>query len=385
MVKRYLIGLAVFLLGIMACTGGDNLGEKRALRAEKSTGPIVIGAAAPWSEIKNGLWQGIELALSEINNEGGVLGRKIHVVKSDDEASVTKGQIVAQQFAEDLDMVAMIGHYNSYISYATSIIYEYYNLLMLSPTSTTPRLTERGFKRVFRNVPSDSVFGRELADFCDGQGYQNMVIYHSSDEYGQRLADAFEMEAEKKGIAIVDRIDYTSLSDRKNFQKDLAYWKDNFSFDAIFLGGITPQAGYIIKEARSLGINVPIIGGEGLDSPELFKSAGGSAINVFVGSAFYPDRKEKKVQHFVKAFSDRYKTIPDSKAAQGYDAMKLLAWAMEKAQSTVPSRIANALRATKGWEGATGTHTFAENGDIVEDEIFIKEVRNGRFEYYKSQ
>jgi len=212
-----------------------------------------------------------------------------------------------------------------------------------------------------------------------------MVIYHSNDEYGQRLADAFEMEAEKKGIAIVDRADYTSLSTRRNFQKDLTRWRNNFSFDAIFLGGITPQAGYIIKEIRSLGITVPIVGGEGLDSPELFKSAGENAVNVFAGSTFYPERKEKKVQHFVKAFLDRYKTIPDSKAAQGYDAMKLLAWTIKKAQSTVPSRIASVLRGTKGWEGVTGTHTYAENGDIVEDEIFIKEAKNGRFKYYKSQ
>ncbi len=383
--KYRMIWMVLLVLGMTSCTKGDNLAEERALRAEKADGAIIIGAAAPWSAIQDRLWQGMEMAIQEINKKGGVLGRKIQVVRGDDEASVTRGQVIAQQFAENKDMVAVIGHYNSYVSVPTSIIYEYYGLLMLSPQSTSPRLTRQGFKLVFRNIPNDTAFGNELANFCARRGYKNMLIYHSNDEYGQELANAFEMQAEKNEIVILDRLDYDSLSNPRNFRKDLNYWKENFYFDAIFLAGVTPQVAWFIKEARNLGIMVPVVGGDGLDSPELLQIAGEKTDNTFVGSVFHPQQPDKNVLTFVKAFSEKYHAVPDTSAAQGYDAVKVLAHAMKKAGTTVPHKVADALRSMKNWEGVTGAHTFDENGDVVGKTISIKMVKNGRFEYFPIQ
>ncbi|MBU1055149.1 MAG: ABC transporter substrate-binding protein [Proteobacteria bacterium] len=383
--KIKLIGSAILFLVMMACTQADNLAEERARRADKSTGDIIIGAAAPWSELQDGLWDGIEFAVKEINSSGGVLGRKIQVIKKDDKAAVSAGQIVAQQFAENKDIIAVIGHYNSYVSIPASVIYEYYGLIMLSPSSTSPKLTQQGFKLVFRNIPSDAVFGSELADFCAKRGYKNMMIYHSNNEYGQGLANAFEMQAEQTGIAILDRIDYDSLSGSRTFRKDLLYWKENFHFDAIFLAGVTPQVALFLIEARKLGIMVPIIGSDGLDTPELVDIAGESAENTFVGSVFHTEIPIEKARNFIRKFSEIYKVNPDSSAAQGYDTVYLLAYAIEKANSTVPRKLADELHALKKWEGVTGSHTFAQNGDIVDMDISIKIVKNGRFEYVTSQ
>jgi branched-chain amino acid transport system substrate-binding protein len=380
-----MIGLIILIFGLIACARGENPAEERAKLAEQADGEIIIGAAAPWSHIQDRLWEGIQIAVQEVNQKGGVLGRKIRVIRGDDEASVTKGQAIAQQFAETEDMVAVIGHYNSYVTVPTSIIYEYYGLLMLTPMSTSPKLTQQGFKLIFRNIPDDNAFGRELADFCANRGYKSMVIYHANDDYGIGLANAFEMQSEKNGIAILDRLDHDSLTSPRMFRKDLMYWKDNFYFDAIFLAGVNPQVALFIREARKLGITVPVVGGDGLDSPELIQIAGENADNTFVGSVFNPERPDKKTVEFVEAFSNKFKATPDTAAAQGYDAVHVIAHAINKARSTVPHKIADALHATKNWEGVTGIHTFNEKGDVVDKKISIKVVRDGRFQYALSQ
>jgi len=379
-VKYRVTGLIILVFGLIACTRGENPAEERARIAEKAHGEIIIGAAAPWSDIQDRLGEGIQMAVQEINQNGGVLGRKIRVIRGDDEASVTKGQTIAQQFAETKEMVAVIGHYNSYVSVPTSIIYEYYGLLMLTPMSTSPKLTQQGFKLIFRNIPDDNAFGRELADFCAKQGYKSMVIYHANDDYGIGLANAFEMQSEKNGIDILDRLNYDSLSSTSMFRKDLNYWKENYYFDAIFLAGVNPQVALFIKEARELGITVPIVGGDGLDSPELIQIAGKNADNTFIGSVFNPERPDKKTVEFVEAFRSQFKVTPDSAAAQGYDAVQVIAQAMKKAGSTVPHEIAEALHATVNWEGVTGAHTFDEKGDVVDKDIYIKVVRDGVFQ-----
>jgi branched-chain amino acid transport system substrate-binding protein len=246
-------------------------------------------------------------------------------------------------------------------------------------------LTQQGFKLVFRNIPEDNAFGRELADFCANQGYKSMVIYHANDDYGIGLANAFEMQSEKNGIDILDRLNYDSLSSTSMFRKDLNYWKENYYFDAIFLAGVNPQVALFIKEARELGITVPIVGGDGLDSPELIQIAGKNADNTFIGSVFNPERPDKKTIEFVEAFRSKFKAMPDSAAAQGYDAVQVIAQAIKKAGSTIPHEIAAALHATENWEGVTGAHTFDEKGDVVDKDIYIKVVREMVFQYDSSQ
>jgi branched-chain amino acid transport system substrate-binding protein len=380
--KYKIIGLLILLIGIVACNRAENPAQERARYIEKSKGDVIIGVAAPWSSLEDKLWNGIEMARREINSSGGVLGRKIRIIKGDDEASVTKGLVVTQQFVENKDLVAVLGHYNSYVSISVSIIYQYYGILMLSPMSTSPKLTDRGFGLIFRNIPSDAAFGKKLADFSKKMGYKSMVIYHANDEYGKGLANAFEMQAEKDGIQILDRISYDSLSTPRQFRKDLSYWKKNYYFDAIFLAGVTPQVAQFIREARDLGIMVPIVGGDGLDSPELLQIVGEERGNdIYVGSVFNPESSKEKVRKFVQKFKKIYGIIPDAAAAQGYDALMVLAYAIKRAGSTVPGKIADALHSIKNWKGVTENHTFNERGDVVDKAIVIKIVEKGKFRY----
>jgi branched-chain amino acid transport system substrate-binding protein len=250
---------------------------------------------------------------------------------------------------------------------------------MLSPLSTNPELTRQGFKLVFRNIPDDNTLGTRLADFSEVQGYKDMVVYHVDNIYGAGLATAFENRAEYLGINIRDRHAYDSGADKMTFKRDLAHWKQYFEYDAIFLAGTMPDSAVFIKEARKMGETAPILGGNAMDSPALLKIAGEAAEKVFVASAFDPEDPRKEVQEFINRFRKRYGTSPPPAAALGYDALNLLVYAMEKAKSSNPAKVAAALRSVKNWPGVTGGTTFDAGGDVVNKAIFIKEVRDGRF------
>lgn len=384
-IVKALSTLALFLLILTAsCSQSGNAKQERGAGAME--GDITIGATAPWArfETERMLWQGIEMALDEINNGGGVLGRKIRLIKEDDEGTVSKARIVAQKFADNPDVVAVLGHYNSHNSIATSVMYEYYKILMLSHTSTAPLLTSReGFTYIFRNVVTDDEIARRLAEFAKKRGYERLMIYYVNNDYGRGLANAFEAHASQLGSTTVDRLSYDSTEKARYFRKDLEYWKKNFTFDAIFLAGEVPKAGEIIAEARRLGIKAPILGGDGLDSPQLWEVGGDLVEGTIVGTYFHPDDPRPEAQAFTRAFSKRYGKRPDAAATQGYDALKVLAYAMQQAGTIAPGKVAETLRKTKNWKGATGPHTFNNHGDVVDKPIALQVVRNKKFELLK--
>jgi branched-chain amino acid transport system substrate-binding protein len=130
-----------------------------------------------------------------------------------------------------------------------------------------------------------------------------------------------------------------------------------------------------------MGVTVPILGGDGLDSSQLWEIAGKASEGTIVASHFHPDVPRPEVKHFIAAFQEKYGVLPDVWAAQGYDAVNLLASAMEKGTTTIPHKVAEVLRSAKDWPGVTGLYTFDENGDAVGKNVIKKIVRNGRFEY----
>jgi len=387
-IVRVISTLPLLLLLILSasCSQSSDVKQERERRAHTSTGNISIGAVAPWAwlEGKNQYWQGLEMALDEINSGGGMLGRKIRLIKKDDEGTVSKGRIAAQEFADNPDVVAVIGHFNSYVSIPTSITYQYYGVLMLSPISTAPQLTNReGFTYIFRSVPTDDRFARRLAEFAKKRGYERLMTYCLNDDYGIELANAFETHATELGCTIVDRLSYDPNSPVGYFKKDLEHWKKDFTFDAIFLAGTVPKAAEIISEARRLGIKVPVLGGTGLNSPQLWEIGGDGVEETIVSTYFHSDDPRPEVQAFNRAFSNRYGKLPDARAAQGYDALKLLAYAMQQAGTTAPSKVSGALAKTRNWIGVTGPHTFNDKGDVVDKPIALQVVRDKKFELLK--
>jgi branched-chain amino acid transport system substrate-binding protein len=357
--------------------GAKKIRAERALRAK---GPIVIGVAGGWESSYLAVLNGVNLAQDEINRDGTVLGRPLEIVPRDDRLAVATGMQVAQEFADNLDMVAVIGHPTSTVSLSTAVIYEYYGLLMLSPLASNPALTLQGRRLVFRNIPTDEADGVALAEHAAKQGYRRVAIYYLQDDYSRGLANIFERRCYELGITIVDRLPYESTYKASDFDADFDLWKRQFDFDAVLLAGLLPQAGDIVTRIRQAGITAPILSGGSLENERLIRMAGEDAEGVVVVSTFDPHARKAEVAAFVKAYREKYGSVPNRNAAQGYDALHLLAHVIREGGSTVPEVMAATLRKITNWQGVTGPHTFDDKGDVLGKPMVVKAIEDGSFQ-----
>ncbi|WP_242825398.1 ABC transporter substrate-binding protein [Desulfitobacterium dichloroeliminans] len=342
---------------------------------------ILIGVAWPFASPDDLFEEGLDLAVQEINDQGGIQGRKLSLLKADDEAELEKGLATAQSFADHKGMQAVIGHRNSFISIPASSIYDQAGLAMVSPASTSPELTQHEYTHVFRNIPSDAEIARQLAIYLAEQGHERMVIYYTDDSYGNGLANAFEDYAGAQGITIVDRFNY--YSNLEDLERLHDKWQA-FGFDGIFIAKIAAEGGaQFLMDARAVNIEEPLAAGNSWDSLSLTGATGAAAEGLLVGSFFNPQRPSSETQDFIEAFRQKYQQPPTSYAATGYDAVNLLAAALEKSDLANPTTVAQGLRDLGAWEGVIGVHRFDEQGDDIGDLIVLKKVKDGRFEYLK--
>ena len=392
MIKVKIILFCFIVLIFNSCNfnfGNEDMKQERIKNAENSKGDIVIGAIAPWKKVKaqgNLNWYGIELATMQINGKGGINGRKIKILKKDDEASVNKGIAIAQNLSVNPDVVAVIGHAYSFISIPASVIYEFNGVVMISPAASSPKLTQRNFKFVFRVIPNDNDMGAQLAQYAAKAKLKGIMIYYIKDPYGLTLANAFEKKAEELDIDIFDRLSFDSTTKSRVFYNDFLKWKENYLFDAIFLVARTPEeGGKIIKEARKAGITVPFISGDSLNSQKLIDTGKEAVEGTVVPSNFNPFDKREVVQEFIKNFNKKFHKFPDTWSALYYDAASVLFKAIKDANSTNPVKIEKALHKIKDYNGVTGKITFKKNGDIKNKKLFFKKVVNGTFKFLNNE
>lgn len=374
---RNIVAISIAMLLLSACVTDPSDAARRAALAEKSTGEIVIGVV----ENEESALQAIEMAVAEINSAGGVLGRPLRVELSDDQSSIARGKNIAQTFAHDPNLVAVIGHNTSSVSVPASAIYEFGGLLMLSSSATAPRLTEQGFHLIFRNIPSDTIVGERVTEHMAEEGYRRVVILAARDDYGRGLGNAVEATARGLGITVVDRASYRI--GETDFVERIADWQ-KLDFDLIFIAGNAADAGYFIAQARRAGMAQQILGSDGIISSDLWRIAGDLANGIHVISYFHPEEERPQVQQFVQDFEQSYGVRPDVWAAQAYDAVKLLAYAIETAGSTAPEKVAAVLQNTTDWPGVTGPHTFNADGDVISKPIILTVAQDGRFNYLES-
>ncbi|MCG9966578.1 ABC transporter substrate-binding protein [Pelotomaculum terephthalicicum JT] len=343
----------------------------------KNKGDIAIGVAWPFASNNSMFREGVELAAKEINQGGGIKGRNIKLVMKDDEASVAAGMAVAQSFAGERQVAAVIGHRNSFVSIPASRIYEEAGLVMLSPASTAPELTSKGYRFVFRSLPSDDEIAKKMAAFCSQQGHKRMVIYYSEDSYGMGLANSFEDQAKEAGLKVVDRISY--YGDLKDLERLRNKWQA-LDYDGIFIAAAMPAGAEFIADGGRVGISVPYYAGNAMDSPQLYEIGGKAAEGTVVGTIFNPDENREEVRKFVEAFTKEYNEPPGAYAAQGYDAVKLLAAAIGQAGDADAAALAASLRELKNWPGVSGYHSFDQYGNDVGDLVVIKVLRDGELQ-----
>lgn len=378
---------ALVLAGTLLLLGGcdpETVADQRLAHASAGSGDIVIGAAWPWAAADGEeilYRKGLEMGVEEINARGGVRGRRLRLLYEDDNQSVNEGLMIAQRLSANPEVVAVIGHLQSYVSVPTSSIYENGGVVMVAPFSTDPQLTARGFQHVFRMTFTDEETGRQMAEHAAREGYRRVAIYYVRSAYGRGLANAFEEHAGEVGISIAARASYEPVArfDARTFEPTLRQWTQ-LDVDAVFLAGEIPVAGHLIAEMRRMGLDQPILGGDAMSFPALITAAGPAAEGTVVAAAFHADEPREEVARFARAFRERHGAEPDPAAAMGYDVVYTLARAMEHSGSPAPDALARGLRGLAPWEGVTGRIAFDEQGDLVGRKVVRLIVRDGTFE-----
>lgn len=360
--------------------------------ADESANQIVIGQVASLTGDTATFGvssdEGVRLALDEINSGTKVLGKPVKLATEDDRSLSDEAKTAAEKLINRDHAVAIIGEIASSRSIAMAPVCQDAKVPMLSPGSTNKKVTEVG-DFVFRACFIDPFQGRAMAEFAlnNLKLKKFAVLYAVNSDYSTGLKDVVDQAVKAGGGEIVETESYSEKSD-KDFRSQLTKIR-NANPQAIFVTGYYQEAGLIAQQARDLGITVPLIGGDGWDSDQLVK-VGKDAINgCYFTNHYSPDEKRPEVQAFVKAYEARYKNqdgspkVPDAMAILGYDAMKLMAHAINQAGSTDGQKIRDTLAATKDFPAAAGTITMDENRNAKKP-IVVIQIVNGQFTYVAS-
>lgn len=322
---------------------------------------------------------GIKLAVEEFNKGGGLNGKKVAIAGPEDTESVAQKSETAVKRLVDKKVVVVLGEIASGASKAGGPICQDNKIPMITPASTNPTVTEIG-DYIFRVCFIDSVQGPAMAKFAreDLKAQTAAIFYDQGQPYSTGLRDEFKKSFEERGGKIVGEATYTK--DDRDFNAPLTRIKAA-NPDVIYVPGYYTQTGAISKQARSLGIQSPLLGGDGWDSDKYFESAGTDVVNCYFTNHAAYDDPNPKVQAFVSAYKAKYNgKEPDSMAILGYDAAMVAFDAMKRAKSLSGPDLRDAIAATKDFDGVSGKISINSHRD-ADKSVVIQEVANGKFRF----
>ena len=326
--------------------------------------------------------KGVQLALEEINNSGGVLGQQLRVITKDNESKPGETSTAVRELITRDRVVALIGEVASGRSLEAAPIAQRSGIPMISPASTNEKVTETG-DHIFRVCFIDPFQGTVCAKFAhELKATKAAILVDVSKDYSLGLAKSFKKEFLSEGGVITAEQSYSGGD--KDFSAQLTAIKSAAQPpDVIFLPAYYTEAPLIIRQARQLGITVPFIGGDGWDSPELVGVGGAAVEGCYFSNHFSNQSTDPQVVAFVDTYRKKYGQDPDAMTALGYDALKLLADAMKRAGTTDPDKVNAAIAATKDFPGVTGKITLDDHRNPTKPAVIL-EVKNGKFAYVET-
>jgi len=344
---------------------------------------VKIGSASPLTgpqaHIGIDIRNGVQLAIEDLNMQGVEIGGrkvKFEMVAEDDEANPTKATTVAQKLV-DAKVAAVVGHFNSGASIPASKVYADGGVPQISPSSTNPDYTLKGFKTTFRVVAHDGQQGPTLARFAiNNLKAKNIAVIDDSTAYGQGLADNFEATVKSLGGKIIAR-EHTTDKDT-DFKAILTRIKGRKP-DLIMFGGIDPQAGPMIKQMKDLGIKAGFVGGDGMQTPNFIKLAGDAAEGAMASIPGLPKDQMPGGKTFLEKYKTKFNQEVELFAPMGYDAVFVFVEAMKRAGSADPAKFLPEIGKTD-YRGVIGPIAFDEKGDLKNGPITIYVVKGGRWE-----
>jgi len=353
-----------------------DLAVRRLVQAERGQGPVRVGVV--WPSTGDLFREGIALAEAEINaSEDGILGHPLEIHYLNDFRRFEEARSSIRRLVRDTTLISVIGHREPEVAIPASLIYEQSGILYLAPFITNQRLTAHGFQLVFRMVPGNELLAEQLISLCNHLGYRRLVVLHSRDAEHREQATLFLDRALKSGLAIDTQISF--FDNTQNFRDAIARFR-NHRFDAIFIAGGDRFGGRLVSQIRELGIALPIIGVDTMDSMEFLLTAGVAAEGVILPTVYYPASGTNINEQFVSRFQERYGIPPDVYAAQAYDSLHLLAHTIRRTRSRTPVVMASTLRFLPFWIGVTGVHAFDTRGNVEGKKFYFKIRRDESWE-----
>ncbi|HEY0544438.1 MAG TPA: ABC transporter substrate-binding protein [Pyrinomonadaceae bacterium] len=369
-------GLIAALLASYACVRKDGSGT-----GGSESGPIIVGLYGDLSGQTSSFGQstrnGAQMAVEEINAAGGINGRQVKLLVEDDQGQPAQAATVVTKLINQDKVHAVLGEVASTNSLAAAPVAQSAKVPMITPSSTNPKVTEVG-DYIFRVCFIDPFQGGVMAKFAANtlKAKTAAVLGDFNSDYSKGMTQYFEEEFNRDGGRVIVKQNYTQTD--PDFKAQLTSIR-NANPDVIFVPGYYGQVGVIAKQARELGIQKPLLGGDGWDAPQLWDLGGEALANSYISNHYSIDDPSPLIQKFVSAYRARYNGLaPDAIAALGYDAMNVLADSIKRAGSTDPTKLRDAIAQTKNFAGVTGNITLNEKRNAVKPAVVLKLEPAGR-------
>ena len=352
--------------GVLAgCGSSSNSNEIKVGANFELTGNVANYGAASM--------RGFKLAIKEINDAGGVNGKKIVIAEADNKSEASEAVNAATKLISDDGAKVIVGPAVTANVIAESQVATENKIPVLAPDATSPDVTvENGKVKpfIFRSCFIDPQQGTVMAKFA-GENLKAktaVVYYDNSSDYSKSLAKVFQEKFEAAGGKVLMQEAFVAKD--QDFKATLTKLKDA-NADIMFVPAYYEEVGKIVKQARELGMNMPILGTDGWDDKKVADIAGADALNNTYFSTHSPD-KDESVKPFVDAYQKEYGEMPNVFAALGYDAGKLLADAIKRAGSDDPEKIRDALEQTKDLQVGTGTITMDKFHNPIKQAVILQ-------------
>lgn len=347
------------------------------------TSPIIIGVVAPMTgdlgDFGTQVTRGIQMAMDEINAKGGLNGRKLEYKVCDDQCNPQMAASCAQKMVADPEIFAVIGHICSSCTLAGGPIYDAGGLTAMTVNSSNPKITEQGWKHMFRSTPTDAQQGGAMVSFAADQlGAKTIAMIYSNDDYGMGLADSAKAEMEKLGIKLVAEETFITGQD-KDFSAQLtkiAQAKPDVLFDM----GQYAEAGLVAKQRVAAGLgDIPLVVPAAAQHQEFIELGGEGAEGAYIAVFYNLTKDTPQNNELVKKVVDKYGEKPGEQVPWGYDGVYIFAQAIlaGATKETMPQFLSKVV-----WEGVTGTIKFDEKNQVIGLQGDINVVVNGEFAPY---
>jgi branched-chain amino acid transport system substrate-binding protein len=375
--KRRVFGL--LMIGILIALMAFSADSGRAQDTIKIGffAPITGPAAADGASAKHA----VELGLKEVNDAGGIKGKKVELVIYDDRLNPQEAVAIANKLIEKDKVVGVVSGSYSGPTRVSAPIFQKAGMPMVAGYAVHPDVTWDPTQKkpndfIFRNGYLGEVEGAAAAEFAiKNLKAQKISIISMDNDFGRAISSGFGERAEKLGAKILSKQMY-KFPGEKDFRPYLTRIKEGTP-EVIFAAGYYNEAAGIVRQAKELGITSQILGEEGFDSPKFLEIAGPAAEGVIIATNLDRDDPRPLVQNFLKSYREAYKEDADMVGASSYDAFMILVKAIEKA-GTDPKAIQKALLETKDYNGLTGKISRFVQGEVVKP-VQIQVVKGGKF------